>query len=329
MAGQSDSNSCEDAVGVVIPMSNAQQTISATLRSVCEQTHRNLDIVVVDDGSTDGSAAIVAAWCERDKRVRLIRQANAGVAAARNAGAAASRAQFLAFIDADDLWAPTKIEFQLDALKSGGAAVGLVYCWYASIGQDDRVITFGPQPLDEGFVLKRLCSSNLIGNGSTLLVRRSIFEAIGGYDPSLRARGLDAAEDYLICLRIAERTEFRVVPRYLVGYRSNVSGSMSSYSLRMFQATEMALLEYRERFPDYAGVIDTHLQDFRHWFAWGALRQGRWSDAMKLIAGCVAARPVVAPLRFVKMAIMTLKGRALRRLGVQQPFLPIYTNTIW
>ena len=328
MAGQGNINTGEDTVGVIVPMFNAQHTILATLRSVCEQTHRNLDIVVVDDGSVDDSAAIVAAWCERDKRVRLVRQANAGVAAARNAGAAATAAQFLAFIDADDLWAPTKIEFQLAAMQSGGASVGLVYCWYASIGQDDRVITFGPQPLDEGFVLKRLCSSNLIGNGSTLLVRRSIFDAIGGYDPSLRARGLDAAEDYLICLRIAQRTEFRVVPRYLVGYRS-VPGSMSSYSLRMFQATEMALMEYRERYPDYAGVIDTHLQDFRHWFAWGALRQARWSDAMKLIAGCVAARPVVAPLRFVKMAFMTLKGRLLRRLGVQQPFLPIYTNTIW
>ncbi len=328
MAGQGTINTYEDTVGVIIPMFNAQRTIMATLRSVCEQTHRNLDIVVVDDGSVDDSSAIVAAWCERDRRVRLVRQANAGVAVARNTGAAASTAQFLAFIDADDLWAPTKIEFQLDAMQSGGLAVGLVYCWYASIGQDDRVITFGPQPLDEGFVLKRLCSSNLIGNGSTLLVRRSIFEAIGGYDPSLRARGLDAAEDYLICLRIAERTEFRVVPRYMVGYRS-VPGSMSSYSLRMFRATEMALMEYRNRYPDYVGVIDTHLQDFRHWFAWGALRQGRWSDAMSLITGCIAARPVVAPLRFAKMVFMTLKGRLLRRFGLQQPFLPVYTDTIW
>jgi glycosyltransferase involved in cell wall biosynthesis len=328
MAAQSDPDTGQETVGVVVPMFNAQRTITATLRSICEQTHRNLDIVVVDDGSADGSAAIVAAWCERDSRIRLLRQANAGVAAARNAGAAAATAQFLAFIDADDLWAPTKIAFQLGEMQSGGAAVGLVYCWYASIGQDDRVTTFGPQPLDEGFILKRLCASNLIGNGSTLLMRRSVFEAVGGFDPSLRASGLDAAEDYQICLRIAELAEFRVVPRYLVGYRS-VPGSMSSYSLRMFLATKMALLEYRERYPDYAGVIDKQLQDFGHWFAWGAMRQGRWGDAARLVAECVTKRPVAAPLRFALMAFMTLKGRLLRRLGVKQPFLPVYTNTVW
>ena len=73
MAGQGNINTGEDTVGVIVPMFNAQHTILATLRSVCEQTHRNLDIVVVDDGSVDDSAAIVAAWCERDKRVRLFR----------------------------------------------------------------------------------------------------------------------------------------------------------------------------------------------------------------------------------------------------------------
>src|SRR5215510_7071243 len=105
-------------------MFNSERTISATLKSICDQTHRNLDIVVVDDGSTDGSAAAVADWRARDPRVRLVQQANAGVAAARNAGAAATTASFLSFIDADDLWAPTKVEHQLAALKDGGPAVG-------------------------------------------------------------------------------------------------------------------------------------------------------------------------------------------------------------
>src|SRR5207244_3813119 len=157
-----------------------------------------------------------------------------------------------------------------------------VYCWYASIGCDDRVVTFGPQPLDEGWVLQRLFAANLIGNGSTILVRRSAFEAVGGYDPSLRARGADAAEDFLICLRIAEKAEFPVVPRYLVGYRQ-VPGSMSSNSLRMFRATEIALLQYRVRFPEHAGEIDAHLQDFRYWFGWGALKRHQWGDAASLV----------------------------------------------
>jgi glycosyltransferase involved in cell wall biosynthesis len=114
-------------------MFNSERTISATLKSICGQTHRPLDIVVVDDGSTDGSAAVAAAWQARDPRVRLIRQASAGVAAARNRGAASTDAKLLAFADADDLWAPTKIEYQLKALQAEGPSVGLVYCSYASI----------------------------------------------------------------------------------------------------------------------------------------------------------------------------------------------------
>jgi len=184
-------------------MFNSERTIAATLQSICSQTHRPLDIVVVDDGSTDGSAAAVAALAARDPRVRLVRQANAGVAAARNIGVAASTAQVLAFVDADDLWAPTKIEYQLAALKDGGAAVGAAYCWFATIDETDRTVSFGPHPLAEGQILRELCAVNMIGNCSTLMARRSAFEKAGGYDSTLRARGAEGAEDFLICLRLA------------------------------------------------------------------------------------------------------------------------------
>jgi glycosyltransferase involved in cell wall biosynthesis len=209
----------EDMVGVVVPMLNAERTIAATLDSICRQTYAKLDIVVVDDGSTDSSVAIVDGKIRQDRRVRIIRQSNAGVAAARNAGAVATAAAFLAFVDADDLWAPTKIEFQLDALKRGGPQVGLVYCWFASIDQSDRVVSFGPQPLFDGDTMAAMCESNWIGNGSSLLVRRSAFNKAGGYDTALRAQGAQGAEDLLICFRIAEHFTFAVVPRYLVGYR--------------------------------------------------------------------------------------------------------------
>src|ERR1700752_2239659 len=107
-------------VGVVVPMFNAERTIRATLTSVCRQSHQALDIVVVDDGSTDRSASIVASYARQDRRIRLIRQSNAGVAHARNSGAASTDAAFLAFVDADDLWAPSKIALQMRALQYGG-----------------------------------------------------------------------------------------------------------------------------------------------------------------------------------------------------------------
>jgi hypothetical protein len=153
-------------------MFNSERTISATLKSICGQTQRRLDIVVVDDGSTDGSTAVVESWRGRDPRVRLVRQANAGVAAARNAGVAATSAPFLAFSDADDLWAPAKTKYQLKLLREAGPEAGAAYCWFATIDEGDHVVSFGPHPLIDGPVLRSLCQVNFIGQRSSLMVRR-------------------------------------------------------------------------------------------------------------------------------------------------------------
>jgi glycosyltransferase involved in cell wall biosynthesis len=317
----------EDTVGVVVPMHNAERTIAATIDSIGRQTYANLDIVVVDDGSTDGSVALLDEKIRQDRRVRLVRQENAGVAAARNAGAAATKAAYLAFIDADDLWAPTKIAAQLEALRQGGPGVGLAYCWYASIDQRDRVVSFGPQPLVEGDAMKSLCAANWIGNGSSLLMRRTAFEKAGGYDPTLRARGAQGAEDLLMCLRVAEHAGFAVVPRYLVGYRAT-PGNMSSDSLQMFRSTELVLDEYRRKYPDHADGIALHLQASRHWFAYRAAAMRRRHDARILLADALRHHPLASAWHFSGVALSIARGRLQRRFGRAAP-LPLYTETIW
>ncbi|WP_428668297.1 glycosyltransferase family 2 protein [Reyranella sp.] len=317
----------EETVGVVVPMYNAERTIAATLASICAQTHRGLDIVVTNDGSTDGSAAIVEGWCRCDPRVRLVRQGNAGVAAARNTGAAATPAQFLAFVDADDIWAPTKIEYQLAALREGGPSAGLAYCWYASIDQRNRVVSFGPQPLFEGQVVRDLCEANWIGNGSSLLLRREAFERVGGYEPGLRARRAQGAEDLLMCLRVAEVAEFRVVPRYLVGYRM-LPDSMSADSLQMFRSTELVLQEFLAKYPQYADELDDHLQDSRTWFAYRAGRSGRAATALLLLHEAFAVHPVRTAGYLAHTAVTIAAGRIRRRIG-RKVVYPLYTEVIW
>lgn len=317
----------EETVGVVVPMYNSERTIAATLASICAQTHGRLDIVVTDDGSTDGSAAIVEGWCRRDPRVRLVRQGNAGVAAARNAGAAATPAQFLAFVDADDIWAPTKIEYQLAALGEGGSSAGLAYCWFASIDRRDRVVSFGPQPLIEGEVVRDLCNANWIGNGSSLLLRREAFERVGGYEPSLRTRHAQGAEDLLMCLRVAEFAEFRVVPRYLVGYRM-APDSMSTDSLQMFRSTELVLREFLTKYPDYADEIDRHLHDSRTWFAYRAGRSGRVAAASLLLREAFAVHPVKTVRYLANTAVTIAAGRVRRKLG-RKVVYPLYTGVVW
>jgi len=308
-------------------MRNAERTIAATLDSIGRQTHTRLDIVVVDDGSTDQSVAIVDRKIREDRRVRLVRQNNAGVAAARNTGAAATAAAYLAFVDADDLWAPTKIEFQLDALSQGGPSVGLAYRWSASIDQHDRVVSFGPQPLVEGDAMKSLCAANWIGNGSSLLMRRAAFEKAGGYDPTLRARQAQGAEDLLMCFRVAEHAGFAVVPRYLVGYRAT-PGNMSSDSLQMFRSTELVLDEYRRKYPEHAGDIAQHLQASRHWFAYRAAATRRRHDARILLAEALQQHPLASTWHFSGLALSIARGRLQRRIGRRDPF-PLYGEVVW
>jgi len=317
----------EVAVGVVVPTYNSERTIAATLASICAQTHRRLDVVVVDDGSTDGSTAIIESWCQLDPRVRLVRQLNAGVAAARNAGAESTAAQFLAFVDADDIWAPTKIEYQLAALLAGGPEAGLAYCWFAGIDQSDRVVSFGPQPLIEGRALRALCQANWIGNGSSLLMRRDAFQRAGGYDPSLRGRCAQGAEDLLICLRVAEHADFCVVPRYLVGYRMKPN-SMSSDSLQMFRSTQLVLQEFLAKYPDYAEEIDNHLQQARTWYAYRAGGTGRKATAYLLLREAFALHPLATADYLARTAIIIAAGRIRRKVG-REVLLPLYTEVVW
>jgi len=286
-------------VGVIVPMYNAERTVAATLESVCRQTYHALDIVVVDDGSTDSSASIVTAYASDDPRIRLVQQRNGGVAAARNFGAAATAAEFLAFIDADDLWAPSKIALQLEALEEGGPAAGLAYCWFAQIDAESRVYSLNNRPLADGWVLQRLCRNNFVGNGSSMMLRRAAFDAAGGFDSSLKARRAQGCEDMLMCMRVAEQFEFRVVPQYLVGYRMT-NTNMSSDVMQMLRSCEIVLTEFSEKHPEFRDDLDAHLVDMLEWLVVRALVGGQILSAGNLLRQLMVLEP--------RMAISRLPG---------------------
>jgi glycosyltransferase involved in cell wall biosynthesis len=311
-------------VGVVVPMFNATGTIESTLKSICAQTHRNLDIIVVDDGSNDDSALKVMAWTHRDPRLRLVRQTNSGVAAARNLGAALSTAEFLAFIDADDLWAPAKVETQLDAIIKGGDEVGLAYSWFALIDDTDRVLSLAHQPEVEGQALGRMLRTHVVGNGSSALFSRAAFERVGGFDTRLRERGAEGCEDLEICLRVAEHYEIRVVKRHLVGYRI-LSNNMSSDPNRMLRSCELVLSEYRERFPELGEDIEYHLDHRRYWSLVRAASEGHYRIAYDLLKQLWESNSSLLSRRIPQFLVAVSRAngsRALRKvIHVQRPRL--------
>jgi glycosyltransferase involved in cell wall biosynthesis len=288
-----------DLVSVIVPAYNAQATVDETLRSVRTQTHANLEIIVVDDGSRDRTAEIVAAHAAADKRVRIIRQPNAGVADARNRGAREAGAQLLAFVDADDLWSPDKIEKQLVALRAGGPRIGLVYTWYAFIDKESRVGA-AYRPRDIGDVVEPLCRANFVGNGSSALVTRAAFNDAGGFDPTLRARGASGCEDWRFYFDVAERYHFALVPELLTGYRQDPS-NMSGDPIRMLRSLGLVAKRMQFRQPQ--------LRD--------AIARGNTDYAALLLERAIAHRRLFDAARLALALLRRSPGRAARLLAAQ------------
>jgi glycosyltransferase involved in cell wall biosynthesis len=271
----------DELVTVIIPAHNAARTLGRTLDSVSAQTYQNLEILVVDDGSTDQTPTIVRTRSRVDPRIRCIRQDHAGVAVARNRGLSEARGSFVAPIDADDLWHPTKIAKQMAMMHDRGERIGLVYTWLATIDRNDQVVSLKHRPHAEGQVFLTMCMANVVANGSSPLMRKHVIEECGGYDASLRARGAQGCEDLQLYLRIAERYEFAVVKEHLTGYR-RTPGNMSSDVRQMFRSRELVLSEFETAYPQHAEIFHRGKNRAYKWLASRAIDGGQFVMAAGL-----------------------------------------------
>lgn len=283
-------------VSVIIPAFNAAQTIDETLRSVRSQTWRDLEIIVVDDGSTDATAEHVGRHVAEDPRIRLVSIPNGGVAAARNRGIAEANGEFIAPVDADDLWQPTKIAKQLAALDAGGERVGLVYTWFTVIDAESNILEQDNSSSEEGDVLRRMCMGNLVGNGSSPLMRRDAVLAAGGYDPGLRAQNAQGCEDLKLYFDIAEAHDFAVVREHLTGYRWTAA-NMSSDGLRMLRSYDLVMDPKREAHPEFASEFARGRTFIIEWLLDRAARYGRLGSVRALYRALRAHDPAAARRR--------------------------------
>lgn len=236
---------------VVIPAYNADLFLERTLRSALGQTHSNLEVIVVDDGSTDKTRAIAESVAVIDDRVRILSVPNGGVAKARNIGTAEARGEFVAFLDADDLWHPAKIERQLNAIscRTGDHEPAGVYTWSRTIDTNDCVIGDGRRIVLSGYCFARHLYAKPVGNGSSILVRREAAIVVGGFDPTWAARGIGGCEDLDFELRIAAKYPMTAVGLYLVGYRQ-YPGNMSSNKPAMALGAIATIARHIELCPD-------------------------------------------------------------------------------
>jgi hypothetical protein len=241
-------------VSVILPVYNGELFVAQTVESALQQTYRNLEIIIVNDGSTDQTGSVVHALAERDPRIRVFHQPNCGVARARNLGLAEARGEYVAPLDGDDLWEPHKIEQQVRLMEQGGEAVGLVYCWWVWIDQKGRILDRSPSWEIEGDASDLLLQVNFTGNASVPLYRRRCLQAVGGYDESMERHGGRGCEDWDVALKVAARSKVAVAKQLLVGYR-RLPDSMSTQCEVMWRSQQLLTRGAIERNPD----VDRHL----------------------------------------------------------------------
>ncbi len=198
-------------VSVVIPAYNAMLFLPETLESVLQQTFTDFEVLIVNDGSSDN----IVEWASdiADSRVRLISQANQRVSAARNTGIAHAQGEYIAFLDADDLWEPTKLEKQVRCLDEK-PEVGLVYTWTLLVDKENNPTGRIFASHLEGNIWDKLLVNDPIASGSSAMVRRICFDTVGLFD-----RDLAYAPDLDMWVRIALRYPIAVVKEPLLRYR--------------------------------------------------------------------------------------------------------------
>ncbi len=237
-------------VSVIIPAHNLASSLGEAIESALAQTHKDLEIVVVDDGSTDDTEKVVSQY---RTRIIYMQQERKGVAAARNRGIKISGGEYVAFLDADDLWLPEKLEEQVPYLHQS-PETGLVCSDWSLISDQGSVepsVLTNRNHVGSGYVFRQIVESSFILT-STVIARRSCLEEAGLFDESF-----PTAEDLDLWLRISYRHNVALVRKPLVIKRSRPEGLSAdprlaaTFRIKLFQKALMS-------FPDLS-VSDAHL----------------------------------------------------------------------
>jgi glycosyltransferase involved in cell wall biosynthesis len=230
-------------VSVIIPTYNYAHFLADAIRSVLEQTFRDFELIIVDDGSIDDTAAVAQGYFS-DTRVRYIYQENRGLSAARNTGIREARGEYIALLDADDVWLPLKLEKQIQLFEDAEDIV-LVYCMVEHIDENSDKLSHFSWPHKIGATYKDLMYFPwVVGSGSSVLIRKSVFESTGLFDESLAA-----AEDSNMWIRILRYHKSAYVDDILVKIRKHLK-SMSTDLKRQEKSVLLHVQRCIELFPE-------------------------------------------------------------------------------
>lgn len=205
-------------ISIIIPVYNGEKYLKDTIVSVLNQTYRNYELIIVDDGSTDNTKNIIDSF--NDPRIQYHYQKNSGISASRNVGIDLAQGEFIAFLDADDIWLPFKLELQADVIRKE-PDIGLVFGWVYYMDTKSNIVGEKKYNITDDFYMNLLLG-NFVDNGSVPLIRKECFEKVGKFD-------FLPAEDWDMWIRIAREYKFGYVNDYLAIYRINYDGLSKEY----------------------------------------------------------------------------------------------------
>lgn len=231
-------------VSVVIPTYNRAHLVCDALNSVLRQTYRPLEILLVDDGSTDQTNQVAATWWDDAMEEELvtfhfIEQENQGGNVARNTGIKNATGEYIAFLDSDDEWHPLKIEKQISVFEN--ASVGAVYCGLQHIDLlRKKVIEPTKRQYPSGNLLSQMLIRDVTAATSTYIVKREVFDNVGFFDETLQAR-----QDWDLWIRIALEYHIGVVPEVLVNFREHAGERTASNPYKEIQGFQTIRSKYK------------------------------------------------------------------------------------
>ncbi|WP_395698176.1 glycosyltransferase family 2 protein [Methylocella sp.] len=285
-AQAADAETPAPVLSIVIPAYNVEAYIEDAVRSALGQTFRDLEVIVVDDGSTDRTPDVLSAI--DDPRLRVVRQENGGLSAARNTGIRSARGEFIGLLDGDDIWLRQKAALQL-AVMMADPSIGLTFSHSEYLtergARTGRVLLAGKAHPSLHDMIRR----NHLGNGSTVIARRACFDDAGLFMTELRS-----CEDYEMWRRILWLTSYRAVltPAPLTLYRLRES-SLSFNSRKFVENADLAMAVLRRDMPNVPERVMRagHAEHYRI-AAWKAISCGRHREAFGLMRRALSLRPM-------------------------------------
>jgi glycosyltransferase involved in cell wall biosynthesis len=295
---------------VVIPAYNAEKFLRPAAESVLGQTFHDLELVIVDDGSSDATLQVARSIV--DRRVIVLALSNGGPARARNAGSRLRCSEFIAYLDADDLWDSGKLEAQVAYLESHPGDVG-VGCFMRYVSNSERALGQTGQVVGESELLRVARGELFPFPTSSLVVRRAAFDLLGGFDESFRFAG---AEDIEFYSRLARQGPLGCIPEVLGSYRVHSKSAMASERLRINREAEFV----RRRIAARQGGNDLSWQEFTASYrtTWSAHRQNAVEVCYRAAALNYAESRIARALGLGALAFLLGPKYTLRRLRRQR-----------